>query len=249
MRVIVSGDKELGKQFRDISARVRDKRTLHAIAGHKWVFEEIPKVFQESGPGWPPPLRRIGAPLQDTGRLRASWAYNATDADVRIGTNVRYSVTHQEGRVIRPRAGKKFLLIPLSPPLSSTEARSWPIGKAAIQARYPGSFFLLKGPDGPGIYRKKNGAGWKVKHFASGHRFKGAIGWMRTKTKEHGTIERIAAARRVVKIKPRIVAKASDRVIRSIESSWGAWIVFGKGQVRTYAAGTPDAGPRKGQVQ
>lgn len=229
MSVDVSGREALERGLREISTRVSDQGSLHAIAGHVWVFQELPRVFREKGPGWARPKRRIGSPLQDTGRMRDSWAYSANDQDVRIGTKVRYAGVHQGGRVITPRSGRKFLLIPLSPPLSITEVRAWPLGKAAIAARYPGSFFLIKGPEGPGIYRKTSRTAFTV-----GSRVR------------HVVIERIAAAVRSVKIDSRPMAKKSDRLLRSIGKAWVLWIARGEGMYPA-SDGTPDSGPRGGQ--
>lgn len=249
IRINVAGA-SVRKMLEGIALRAKDTQSLHAIAGHKYLFEELPRVFRAHGPGWQAPKRRIGSPLQDTGRLQSSWAYQAFAAGVKVGTQVRYATTHQLGRVIRPR-NKKFLLIPLSPPLTSTEARAWPIGKDAIKARYPGSFFLVKGPDGPGIYVPTKGkAGWHVKTYKSGHRVKGAIGYM---TGKHNgqTIKRIAAAVRIAKVEKREIVhpRPSAEYQASIANAMGKWITNHIGAIPPAAAGTPDVGPRKGQLQ
>lgn len=228
MFAAISGTEAVSKAIDEISSRTADFTTLHSIAGHVWVYQELPLVFREQGPGWRRPMFRAGQRLRDTGRLQASWAYKADAADVKVGTNVRYAATHQFGAVIRPHG--RWLLRPLSPPLSISEARAFPSGKAAIQARYPKSFFLARGPEGPGIYRQTSRVAYTV----------------RTRVAHHA-IERIAAAMRSVKIDASPMAKKTPRLLDKIARNWVLWIASGAGK-QPPAAGTPDAGPRGGQT-
>lgn len=50
-----------------------------------------------------PTLSRSGQPLRDTRHLQGSFTTRVTNAGFVIGTNVRYAVTHQEGRTITPK--------------------------------------------------------------------------------------------------------------------------------------------------
>jgi hypothetical protein len=91
---------------------------------------------------------------------------------------------HDKGATLIPK--KKFLAIPLSPPLSIDEART------AKTSDYPGSFVLIPGPEGPGIYRKSKVAK--------------AVSLKNRKTvyeKGSSGIERIFALLKSVTIKPR----------------------------------------------
>jgi len=99
-----------------------NKGGLYAAVGHYMAMTEVPQIIRESGPGWPP-VRRGGSPLIDTGRLRNSISYVASERDVKIGTCLIYGRTHQEGLTIKPKNGK-YLAIPLSPPLTPTQART-----------------------------------------------------------------------------------------------------------------------------
>lgn len=49
------------------------------------------------GTPWLPLKYRTGKPLLDTGRLRSSITFDATNDQVRIGTNVKYARAHNQG--------------------------------------------------------------------------------------------------------------------------------------------------------
>lgn len=119
--------------------------------GHRLALTTVPLSIRRNEAGAPTP-RRGGKPLLDTGRLASSIAYRATQRDLVVGTSVPYARILNRGGVIRPRFAKR-LLLPQSPPLSRSEARAFPQGKASIRARYPGSFYI-HGPAGEGVYRK-----------------------------------------------------------------------------------------------
>jgi phage gpG-like protein len=55
------------------------------------------------GSPWAPLKLRAGQPLRDTRRLQGSFTGVFSARGFRIGTNVMYAPTHQEGRTIRPR--------------------------------------------------------------------------------------------------------------------------------------------------
>lgn len=50
------------------------------------------------GSQWEPLKVRTGQPLLDTGRLQKSFSHFATNDYVRIGSNLVYAATHNEGR-------------------------------------------------------------------------------------------------------------------------------------------------------
>lgn len=160
------------------------RAALHGIAGHRMVNTEIPRTFREGGPGWPPITHRSGRPLLDTGTLARSITYRADAREVAIGSNLRQAHLMNEGGVVTPTRAK-FLTIPLSPPLTSTQRR------VAKPSDFPKAFVLMKGPEGPGIYRKK------------GRR-----------------IERIFAFARKVRIKARPFLRWTEANLASIARLW-----------------------------
>lgn len=197
----------LGSDVAALAQLVKTKRAaMHAAIGHRMALTRVPQALRTNVDGWPSPkpfpraYRRGGQPLLDTRRLSTAIAYRATEQSVTIGTNLRYGRILQKGGIIRPRY-KKWLLVPQSPPLSISEVRTFPSGKAAIQARYPGSFWITKGPDGPGIYRPVRGrAGSRSRKYGD-RRMKNQVTatWHRYKY-EGQTIELIAAGRKKVVI-------------------------------------------------
>ncbi len=219
-----------------MSVRAGNSLPFLADSGHRLAFTLVPLSIRNNEMRAPAPrFRRGGQPMVDTGRLRSSIAYRATIRQLVVGSNVPYANILNKGGVIKPRHGK-WLLQPLSPPLSITEARVFPQGKARIKAAFPGSFFLEKGPEGPGIYRpSRRRIGTRVKS--------GKALYSRSKEK---SIERIAAARKSVKIdkrewlvwRPAWLAELSARHERYVAkgtgvqarpSSGGKWFDMGPG--------------------
>ncbi len=213
-----------------------------AAIGQRVALRHMPATIRENRLGWakPSPLYRAwrsgGQPIVDTGRLVNSWAWKATQTNVRIFTAVRYARQLDQGGVIRPKG--KFLLIPLSPPLRMTEARGWPHGKAAIAARYPGSFFLFHGPEGPGIYRKS-----RVR-IGSSLKTTGA----RYQAKSFG-IERIAAARRQITQKGYHFGRWRDEWMPDLLSVAQHFIATGQVPAASSSGGSADRGPKGGQLE
>lgn len=126
------------------------------LAVLRWVDVNFATAGQLVG-GWRPlrPLtvfgRRQGSsvPLSDTGGLRQSFTYKATDSSVAIGTAKAVARYHQFGTqpyVIRPRR-KKVLAFPAPP--------EW---IAAMQAAAK-----ARGRSGPGLYVRRRKAGTPVK--------------------------------------------------------------------------------------
>ena len=239
----VTGDREILSTLNGIVQRAQPpgRGRLLAGVGQRVALRHMPATIRENRPGWARPSsyyrawRTGGQPIVDTGRLVNSWAWRATASNVRIWTAVKYAYQLDKGGPIRPRG--KFLLIPLSPPLSMTEARGWPRGRSAIQARYPGSFFLFHGPEGPGIYRKS-----RVR-IASNLSSRTAKYAGRTKG-----IERIAAARRQINQRGYHFGHWRQEWMPDLIDVSTRFLMTGKGIGASESGGSPDKGPRGGQL-
>lgn len=93
-------------------------------------------------------------PLVSTGELIRSIGYTVTAEDLFVGagdgsSKMRRAPLLQYGGHVTPKSAK-WLTIPIVGPgaLTISEART-------MRARdFPGAFVLMKGPEGPGIYRK-----------------------------------------------------------------------------------------------
>ncbi len=239
----VAGDKQVTATLRELVQRTGPpgRGRLLAAIGQRVALRHMPATIRENRLGWAKPSahyrawRTGGQPIVDTGRLVNSWAWKSTQANVTVFTAVRYARQLDKGGVIRPKG--RFLLIPLSPPLSMTEARGWPRGKAAIAARYPGSFFLFHGPEGPGIYRKSRA------RVASSLRSRTARYQGRTLG-----IECIAAARRQINQRGYHFGHWRQEWMPDLLEVAGLFLTTGKGLNASASGGNPDKGPRGGQV-
>ena len=184
-------------------------------AGRYMTLTEVPRTFETSGrqigENWPRPggWRASGQPLLDTGRLRKSIGYQVSTTDVSIGTNVVYARIHQEGGTIRP-VNRRFLAIPQVPPLSVSDAR------VKKPRDFPGTFVLMKGPDGPGIYRVAKGT-WRSTTIRGG---RPRANYSRSDAGP--MIERIFAFVRAVRIKKRTYLKWTPENLGKIEGIWQA---------------------------
>lgn len=109
----LDGDDELIRAIQYLEARTRDMAPAFQFIG-SYIVSEINQAFRESrdpwGHPWAPlsdvtkdkmkPHPRGGdsaKPLLDTGRLRQSVTYQATNDSVRVGTDVEYATTQQFG--------------------------------------------------------------------------------------------------------------------------------------------------------
>lgn len=240
----VAGDKQVTAELREIVKRTGPpgRGRLLAAIGQRVALRHMPATIRENRPGWPGPSGRFRAwrtgeqTLIDTGRLVNSWAWRATQSNVRIWTAVRYARQLDRGGVIRPRG--KFLLIPLSPPLKKTEARGWPRGRSAIAARYPGSFFLFHGPEGPGIYRKSRiriGSNLSSRTARYAGRTLG--------------IERIAAGVRQIRQRGYHFGHWRQEWMPDLIQIAEHFIRTGKGISAPTSGGKADRGPRRGQTE
>lgn len=98
----IEGLAKLEADLAAISRRVRDLRPLLAEIGEQVVSQTQINFITGRGPdgkAWIPSRRAEagGQTLIDTGRLRGSIGYRATDRQVEIGTNVVYAAIHQFG--------------------------------------------------------------------------------------------------------------------------------------------------------
>ena len=239
----VAGDKQILSTLNGIVQRAQPpgRGRMLAGVGQRVALRHMPATIRENRLGWPRPSshfrawRQGGQPIVDTGRLVNSWAWRATQSNVRIWTAVKYARQLDRGGVIRPRG--KFLLIPLSPPLKMTEARGWPHGRSAIQARYPRSFFLLRGPEGPGIYRKS-----RIRTGSN----------LRSRTAKYvgGTegIERIAAARRQINQRGYHFGHWRQEWMPDLIDVSTQILIHGRGPNAPATGGKDDRGPRGGQL-
>lgn len=240
----VTGEKQVLSTLSGIVRRCQppQRGRLLAAIGQRVALRHMPATIRENRLGWPRPSshyrawRQGGQPLVDTGRLVNSWAWRATQSDVKVFTAVMYARILDKGGVIRPKG--KFLNIPLSPPLKMTEARGFPRGRSAIAARYPGSFGLFHGPEGPGIYRKSRvRVGSSLKTRSASYQAK-SLG-----------IERIAAWVRQVRVRPHGFGRWRQEWMPDLINVAALFVT--KGQLAGAAAasgGKADRGPRGGQV-
>ena len=245
---------------RRLDAMVRQSRAGaagYAAVGHRAMFLVARGLRDNIGNwpapgGWPRAYRRGGQPLRDTKRLSNSIAYRATSQGVAIGTNVPYARILNRGGTITPKG--RFLLLPLSPPLSQSEVRAWPRGKAAIQSRYPGSFFLMHGRpedgfEGPGIYRKTARIVGSVRRSyvkESAILFGETLVRKRSAIRRRG-VERIAAAVRRVRIKPYGYLQWRPAWVRDVAQRYAQWFFDPKLANRVpVTGGNPDVGRRGG---
>jgi len=234
---------------RRLEAMIRQSRAGaagYAAVGHRAMFLVTRGLRENIGHwpspgGWPRAYRRGGQPLRDTKRLSNSIAYRATSQGVAIGTNVPYARILNRGGTITPKG--RFLLLPLSPPLSRSEVRAWPRGKSAIEARYPESFFLPKGPEGTGIYRPSR------RRIATRIRSKtgNLLAAPSAKYGKGRAIERIAAAERRVRIKPYGYLQWRPAWVRDVAQRYAQWFFDPKLANRVpVTGGNPDVGQRGG---
>ena len=85
-----------------------------------------------SGARWEPLKLRMGVPLVDTGRLRASIGYRVEQDQVVVGTNVLYARLHQFGGVIEPKNAKRLGPVPVGGSLAGEGAAGFLFLKRAV---------------------------------------------------------------------------------------------------------------------
>lgn len=107
-------------------------------------LEQIATSFERERDPWDRPWDKSlraslegGQTLSDTGRLRRSFTYRATDRGFSVGTNVRYAATHQYGATIRRKRAKylRFRLPGGSRPRKGGRGRWVQVKEVTIPAR------------------------------------------------------------------------------------------------------------------
>lgn len=156
MRFGVSGQDGLERIRGRLNAAVARTRPgtrdeLYRDAGGYMVRTVIPMRFRDHGPGWPG-VRRGGSPLMDTKLLSKSNDFRVVGQTLEVGNTRPQARLMNRGGDVVPK-NSQFLAIPQSPPLSITEAR------VRKPRSFAGAFVLMKGPEGPGLYRKTHNMG------------------------------------------------------------------------------------------
>lgn len=144
-----------------VSARLPDLSAPLREAGIYMATSSVPRNFQMGGrPNrWPGSTRwnaPAGDPLFDQGYLVRSIDYAADASSLTLGSPLlksallQYGTAEMPGGVLRPKSAR-FLAIPQFGPgkLSKQQIR------AGVRPRsFADAFVLMKGPEGPGLYRK-----------------------------------------------------------------------------------------------
>jgi hypothetical protein len=123
---------------------------LYRDAGGYMVRTVIPMRFRDHGPGWA--ASRSTSPLMDTKLMSKSNDFRVVGQTLEVGNTRPQARLQNRGGDVVPK-NSQFLAIPLSPPLSITEARM------RKPRSFAGAFVLMKGPEGPGLYRKTGNLG------------------------------------------------------------------------------------------
>ena len=126
------------KALNELQKKVSNRKPAHRAITRRLVTR-VQRNFKSSsdpwGNAWEPLKLRSGQPLRDTGRLQRSIPASSTSDDdsSTIGTNVRYGLTHQEGRTIKAQPG--------SPGSNFVGQRK---GSPFLRFKAGGRFFSLK---------------------------------------------------------------------------------------------------------
>lgn len=111
MGISGNGDAKLAEMRKQIGEAVKGglKARLHKAAAAA-ALTELQLGFKESvdpsGMPWAKLQLRDGMPLRKTGRLANSFTGEPTEAGFKVGTNVTYAGTHQNGKTIVPKKAK-----------------------------------------------------------------------------------------------------------------------------------------------
>lgn len=106
MSVIIVNDTEVESVINNLLDSSLRKRLLKEVGSVMVNDAKLNFRAKKSpdGEAWTP-SKRGGQTLSDTGVLKNSISYEATDEEVYIGTNVRYARIHNEGGVIKGKNG------------------------------------------------------------------------------------------------------------------------------------------------
>lgn len=171
--------------------------------------------------------------LSDTGELRRSFKpfYDITTS----GTGTEHvRGTHDSiiPRRISTTKNRGYLSIPLSPPLSASQARTY------NNSRVPGGFVLYKGPEGPGVYTasKVGSSAKKARGANLNPQKKPATAITATKTRgprkpnawDDGKIHRVKAFVKGSLMPQRLLAYPEPVWIQYIGDGWLSYITTGR---------------------
>jgi len=151
--VLTMHDNGMIARVRGIGKRASERLQLFAGAGQIMREEVLPKVFMSGGGDhrWQRPVLRNGPAMLDTMRLASSIAYEATPSRLSVFTSVPYAGVHNRkaGSYYTHRpTSKKYIAVPNPATLTPAEFRG------ARPRDFSDAFFLEKGPQGCGIYRR-----------------------------------------------------------------------------------------------
>jgi phage gpG-like protein len=182
----------------------------------------VPENFRKGGRphSWPGVIRwgSPAEPLRDQGYLANSVAYvaHAQDLELHAGSDkIRYARLMQEGGTILPK--KKYLAIPVYPALTMSEARTtwardW-IGRGT---------WIMRGPEGLGVYRKAAVASSRITNKAGTKRLK------KGKTQYAAGVQMIFRFVKKVTIKPRPYLMFQEEDLAALGVALGPWLFENK---------------------
>lgn len=208
----------LAKEFEALAQRAGQREKMLSRLGYH-MTTHWPKFLFGWAP-WQRPLLRSGSPLNDTHRLRDSFAWTNTKDQLTVGTNVPYANLHNKPAgswtIVTAKKGK-YLTIPNPKALGVNGARSLQAGD------FPWRFFRRRsGPGGFGLYpaHDKNA---RQPYF-----------WLRP----------------LVRIPGRQFLFWSDVAVNPIVREFAEWVMFKKWpsltRDRPNTGGTPDVKARRG---
>lgn len=232
--VTITGMREFREAFQRMVDRGANRDALLATAGAFKREEAMGKVL--TGPfravkAWPRLMRSGARNLFDRARIFKSIGYRVGVNDVSIGTAVPYAGRHNRGAVVVPRG--RWLAISQSPPLRQAESH-----KKTSDFRAQGSFVLMRGPEGPGIYRKTTAQSVRRVTVVRGNR-RNVI------RKKPSGIERIFAFVRSTRLPKREFLAWNMPSLAEITRRWTMFIATGQmpGGIRPVSYGSLDVGP------
>ncbi len=176
---------------------------------------------------WPRSYRGGKPAMRDTGELERS-IKPFYDQNVAIAGTEHVRGTHdsESPRTITTGKNRGYLSIPLSPPLSASEARMYNNNKV------PGGFVLYSGPEGPGVYirsSERRKASYSTVPARGLRGLSGATRRIKTsRASTYKTITRVKAFIRKTTIPARSFAKPQNDWIQTIRDGWLEHIVTGK---------------------
>ncbi|TAL45413.1 MAG: hypothetical protein EPN91_02045 [Salinibacterium sp.] len=146
-------------QLENLEKRIKEHEPALAEIGAQLALVAIPQSIMDNVGAWRAPsgyprsYRLGGTALVHTRRMIDSVSYHVVARKLTISTAVPYGniLNSDTPTSITPKKGQ-WLLWPVSPPLTEDECKNFPVGKEAIKAQYPGSWFG-RGPGGFGVHR------------------------------------------------------------------------------------------------